>query len=61
MTEDETKWPPVDEELLNKLEEVFPEKCPDITDRKRKIWMDVGARSVVRMLRAVYLEQQELD
>jgi hypothetical protein len=42
------------------LDATFPDKCPDITDRKRKIWMDAGARKVVLMLHAVYLEQQEL-
>ncbi len=56
--DDDTLWPPLDEALLKKLDETFPEKCPDISDRKRKIWMDAGARQVVRMLRAVYLEQQ---
>lgn len=54
-------WPPIDEALLKKLEEVFPEKCPQLTDRNRVIWMDAGARSVVRLLRAVYLEQQQED
>lgn len=54
-------WPPIDEALLKKLEEVFPEKCPDITASDREIWVYVGSRSVVRMLRAVYLEQQQED
>lgn len=57
--DDDSLWPPIDEALLKKLDEVFPEQCPDITARKRKIWMDTGARQVVRMLRAVYLEQQD--
>lgn len=52
-------WPPLDEALINRLEEVIPEKCPDITASDREIWMYAGSRSVVRMLRAVYLEQQE--
>ncbi len=56
---DESLWPPIDEALLKKLDETFPEKCPDINDTERKLWMDVGARQVVRMLRAVYLEQQD--
>jgi hypothetical protein len=58
--DDDTLWPPIDEALLKKLDATFPDKCPDITDRKRKIWMDAGARKVVLMLHAVYLEQQEL-
>lgn len=57
--DDDNLWPPVDEPLLKKLEQVYPEMCPDITASDREIWMYVGARTVVRMLRAVYLEQQE--
>jgi len=58
---DEIAWPILDEALIKALEEAIPEKCPDITDRKRAIWMYAGKRQVVRMLRAVYLEQQEED
>lgn len=58
---DDFLWPPIDEALLKKLEQLFPEKCPDITDRKRAIWIYAGQRQVVRMLRAVYLEQQDED
>jgi len=56
---DESKWPPVDEALLKRLQEVYPEKCPDINASDREIWTYVGSRSVVRMLHAVYLEQQD--
>lgn len=59
--DDDTLWPPIEEALLKKLDLVFPDKCPDISDRKRAIWMAAGARKVVRMLHAVYLEQQELS
>ena len=50
--------PPIDEALVKKLDEVYPESCPDPASPEREIWMAVGARQVVRMLRAVYLEQQ---
>lgn len=59
--DDDNLWPPIDEPLLKRLEEIVPEKCPDITASDREIWMYVGQRSVVRMLRAVYLEQQQED
>ena len=55
---DDTLWPPIDEALLKQLDEVYPEACPDPSLSDRDIWMAVGARQVVRMLRAVYLEQQ---
>jgi len=51
-------YPPLDEALLKKLDEVYPESCPDPAASDREIWMAVGARQVVRMLWAVYLEQQ---
>ena len=55
---DDTLFPPVDELLLKRLEEIYPEKCPDIAASDREIWVYVGCRSVVRMLRSVYIEQQ---
>ena len=51
-------FPPIDEALVKKLDEVYPESCADPASSEREIWMAVGARQVVRMLRAVYLEQQ---
>jgi hypothetical protein len=54
-------FPPIDEALLKKLDEVYPEKCPSPDDSDRAIWLAVGARQVVRMLWAVYLEQQNED
>lgn len=57
--DDDTLWPPIDEALLKKLEEVYPERCPEIDASDREIWMYVGRCAVVRMLRAVYLEQQD--
>jgi hypothetical protein len=58
---DDALWPPIDEALLKQLDEVYPEACPDPTASDREIWMAVGCRQVVRMLRAVYLEQQNED
>ena len=54
-------FPPIDEALLKKLDEVYPEASPDHSHSDREIWMAVGCRQVVRMLRAVYLEQQNED
>ena len=48
-------FPPIDEALLKKLDEVYPEASPDPSHSDREIWMAVGTRQVVRMLRAVYL------
>ena len=54
-------FPPIDEALIKKLDEVYPESCADPAFSDREIWMAVGCRQVVRMLRAVYLEQQNED
>ena len=54
-------FPPIDEALVKKLDEVYPESSPAPASSEREIWMAVGARQVVRMLRAVYLEQQNED
>jgi hypothetical protein len=51
-------FPPIDEALIKRLDEIYPESCPDPASSDREIWMAVGTRQVVRMLRAVYLEQQ---
>ena len=56
---DDFLWPPVDEAVLNKLEDTFPELCPSEDWTDRQIWIYVGQRNVVRMLRSVYLEQQD--
>ena len=58
---DDALWPPIDEALLKQLDQGDPESCPDPASSDRELWIAVGARSVVRMLRAVYLEQQNED
>lgn len=56
---DEREWPPIDALFLDMLEDLIPEACPDLDDDDRRIWFNVGQRQVVRMLRAIYDEQQE--
>lgn len=58
---DEDLWPLIDEALIKKLEAILPERCPDLADTDREIWLYAGQRQVVRMLRAVYLEQQDTE
>ena len=54
---DESDWPGLDESILRRLDEQYPEKCPEADWTDRQIWIYVGQRSVVRMLRAVSSEQ----
>ena len=48
----------VDEALVNYLEEVFPDRCPDFDTTEREVCFKAGQVSVVRMLRH-HLERQQ--
>ena len=54
-------WPPIDEAIIRKLDEIYPEQCPSTDMQDREIWHYVGARSVVRMLYSVYADQNNLN
>jgi hypothetical protein len=54
----EDLYPTVEKAWLDRLEETFPERCPDESWTDRQIWIYVGQRNVVRMLQAIYIEQQ---
>ena len=60
MNEDDL-WPPIDEAILRKLDEIYPEQCPSTDMQDREIWHYVGARSVVRMLYSDYADQNNLN
>ena len=45
---------PVTKELVEYLEECFPERCPDIQDSERQIFLYAGMRKLVILLRHVY-------
>jgi hypothetical protein len=46
----------VNKELILHLDQLFPNKVPDITENERQIWFKAGQASVV-----VYLKQLEED
>lgn len=56
----EAEFPPVPLSLVQRLEELIPEKCPDIPMHEREIFFYAGQRAIVRMLREVYNEQNEV-
>ncbi len=58
---DDELFPPIDEALIRKLDEIYPEQCPSTDQEDREIWHYVGARSVVRMLYSVYADQNNLN
>jgi hypothetical protein len=52
-----TSFPGIPGDLLEALDERFPERCPDPAWDERRIWREVGAREVVRYLKAIHEEQ----
>lgn len=51
--------PVIPEDLLEELEERFPDRCPSPSMSDREIWMEVGAQQVIRLLRAEFNRQNE--
>lgn len=51
------QFPYVPPGLLEYLERLYPERTPEPDWDDRKIWMEVGARKIVRKLRSIYDEQ----
>lgn len=51
--------PVIPKDLLDALEQRFPERCPEPEWSEREIWMRVGERRVIRLLRRAYEQQQE--
>ncbi|MCD7983737.1 MAG: hypothetical protein LUG19_05710 [Desulfovibrio sp.] len=49
---------PISKELVEWLEKTIPERCPDIMQTERSIWIYAGQRSLVRTLGAAYERQQ---
>lgn len=54
-----TNLPDDVDRLIDLLDERFPERCPDPGDSERSIWIAVGARQVVRMLRSLQQQRDE--
>ena len=61
MNDDEMLWPTIDEMLIRRLKEIYPDKCPSIETPDREIWRYLGQVELVRMLESVYTEQNKLN
>lgn len=48
---------PLTKELIEGLEDLFPERCPKVTDSERDIWMYSGKRELVLILKYAYERQ----
>lgn len=58
-SEDNKPFPPVPKELVQALDERFPERSPDPEWSDREVWMRAGERRVVRFLLRKLQEQEE--
>lgn len=58
---EEIVLPALSQELINKLDKLFPDKCPLLTDSDREVWYKVGQRSVINYLQQTYDDQLEQD
>ena len=57
MNNEEIVLPALSQDLINKLDKLFPDKCPLLTDSDREIWYKVGQRSVINYLQQTYDDQ----
>ena len=60
MLQTNTRVPTFSSDLINKLDQDYPNKCPDPLDDERSIWMRVGARRLVDKLKT-HLTMDEED
>jgi hypothetical protein len=51
--------PIISKDLVEFLERLFPDRCPEVSASERAIWTAVGAAGVVRYLRSEMEQQQE--
>jgi len=51
--------PPIDKQIVDYLEEVYPDRAPDISMEEKLIWFTAGQVAVVRHLKDQYKLQEE--
>ena len=54
---EEIVLPLLSKDLIDKLDKLYPDKCPLLTDDDRMVWFKVGQRSVINYLQQIYDEQ----
>ena len=47
---EEIVLPALSKDLIDKLDKLYPDKCPLLTDDDRMVWFKVGQRSVMNYL-----------
>tara|TARA_E500000305_G_C3921044_1_gene188108 strand:- start:335 stop:526 length:192 start_codon:yes stop_codon:yes gene_type:complete len=51
------KFPDVSKELVDQLEDIVPNRLPDLSWNDRRIWYEAGKRSLVDFLKMKYEDQ----
>jgi|TARA_R100000781_G_scaffold45312_1_gene30694 hypothetical protein len=51
--------PNIDESLLQYLEELYPDKAPDLSMEEKQIWFSAGQVAVIRHLKDQFKLQEE--
>jgi len=59
MVDMDQKIPFIEDSLLEYLQRLFPDKCPDNADTDRQIWINRGRVDVVRHLKHIHSEQRK--
>jgi hypothetical protein len=54
---EKTPAPAISKEIVEYLERVFRDRCPELGTSPEQVWYEAGAVSVVRHLRKVYETQ----
>ena len=57
--EEPLSMPILSEDLINALDERFPESCAELQGTENEIWYKAGQRSVVKFLLQIMREQKE--
>jgi len=50
--------PAITRDLIEYMNKIFPDKCPDVIDTERKIWTNVGKRQAYEHFKKLYDKQQ---
>jgi len=56
---DNDRFPPVPANLIEALDERFPDQCPKLDEKDRMIWFAAGSRAVVDFLVEMHKRQNE--
>jgi len=54
-----TELPNIPKPLLDKLNALIPEKCPDLAMSEKEIWHYAGQRHIIKLLNETFEEQNK--